>query len=290
MLMAFYGGADSMSWSFTMHGPTEFDDVTLFALAQKVRSAAFVACISDYCRGQLMKLVEPEYWFKLHVVRCGLDVEGLDPPRPGRAAASTGPLNVLCVGRLVPDKGQLLLLEAMAELRERGIAVALTLVGDGPDRDALSLSAARLGIGGSVVLRGSLGQSDVAALYRSADVFCLPSFAEGLPVVLMEAMAHGLPVVTTRIAGVSELVDDGVNGTVIPAGRVDLLADALAGLAVDPALRAQWGEAGSERVRREYDIRVSAQQLARLFGGPAEVNRLGSSAPTFALAGRTPPE
>ena len=177
MLMATYGAADGMSWSFTMHGPTEFDDVTVFALAQKVRSAAFVACISDYCRAQLMKLVEPEYWSKLQVVRCGLDVEGLSPLSNHRTAPSAGPLQVLCVGRLVPDKGQLLLLQAVAALRERGVPVALTLVGDGPDRDALTRSAARLGIAGSVAFRGSLGQGDVAALYRTADVFCLPSFA-----------------------------------------------------------------------------------------------------------------
>jgi colanic acid/amylovoran biosynthesis glycosyltransferase len=281
MLMAVYD--ESMSWSFTMHGPTEFDDVTMYALAQKVRSAAFVACISDYCRAQLMKLVEPDHWSRLHVVRCGLDLEALGSPDTDRAS-SAGPLQVLCVGRLVPDKGQLVLLEAVAELRQRGIAVALTLVGDGPDRDALSHAATRLGIGASVTFRGSLGASDVAALYRAADVFCLPSFAEGLPVVLMEAMAHRVPVVTTRIAGVSELVDDGINGAVVPAGRVDRLTDALASLAADPDLRARWGEAGSERVRREYDIHTSAQRLAGLLRGSA-VARGAHPAPRPAARG-----
>jgi colanic acid/amylovoran biosynthesis glycosyltransferase len=270
MLVAIYG--QGMSWSFTMHGPTEFDDVTMYALAQKVRSSAFVACISDHCRAQLMKLVQPEYWSKLHVVRCGLDLEDLSPPDVD-CVSSAGPLQVLCVGRLVPDKGQLLLLEAMAELCRRGVAAALTLVGDGPDRDALAQAAQCLAISDSVTFRGSLEPNDVAALYRTTDVFCLPSFAEGLPVVLMEAMAHGLPVVTTRIAGISELVEDGVNGAVVPAGRVDRLADELARLAADPVLRARWGQAGSERVRREYDIRGSAQRLARLLGGSTVAGR-----------------
>lgn len=275
MLMATFGAADGFSWSFTMHGPTEFDDVTMFGLADKVRSAAFVACISDFCRAQLMKLVEPEYWSRLSVVRCGLDLErldgvGADGTQTGRLPAPSGPLRVLCVGRLVPDKGQLLLLEAVAELHGRGVSVELSLVGDGPDADALRAGAARLGIADAVTFLGSRSPAEVASLYRSADVFCLPSFAEGLPVVLMEAMAAGLPVVTTRIAGVSELVEDGVTGAVVSAGRVDLLTGALERLAADPQLRVQWGSEGRERVRREYDIDTSARRLTRLLPGVSE--------------------
>jgi glycosyltransferase involved in cell wall biosynthesis len=288
LLMATYGADEGYSWSFTMHGPIEFDDVTLFALAQKVRSAAFVACISDYCRAQLMKLVEPEHWSKLHVVRCGLDVAGIDFAETEREP-STGPMRVLCVGRLVPDKGQVLLLEAVAQLRERGIAVELSLVGDGPEQGGLMRAAERLGIAGSVTFRGALSPAEVNSLYRTADVFCLPSFAEGLPVVLMEAMAHGLPVVTTRIAGIAELVQDGVSGAVVAPGRADLVAEALARLGADPELRARWGDAGRARVRRDHDIESSARRLARLLGTSAEVSRPGWSAPTFALAGRRPP-
>jgi colanic acid/amylovoran biosynthesis glycosyltransferase len=272
MLAASFGAPDGMSWSFTMHGPTEFDDVTRYAIAEKIRSATFVACISDYCRAQLMKLVEPRYWDTLSVVRCGLDFDRIpDLDEAPADAPTSGPLRVLSVGRLVADKGQLLLVDAVAALRAQGIDVTLTLVGDGPDRDALTDAVRRLGIGDSVVLAGAIDQGRLPALYRSSDVFCLPSFAEGLPVVLMEAMAHGLPVVATRIAGVSELVEDGVNGAVVAAGRVDLLVDVLARLAAAPELRARWGQEGRRRVRDDHDIRTSARALAPLFGISAPV-------------------
>lgn len=268
MLLAGYGAADGMTWSFTMHGPTEFDDVTRFALAEKIRSAAFVACISDYCRSQLMKLVEPEQWPRLRVVRCGLDAADMNGAAPRSGAAHGGapaPLRILSVGRMVPDKGQGLLLDAVAELDRRGVPVALTLVGDGPDRPALEARVERLGLGDRVTLAGALAHEEVADLYRRADVFCLPSFAEGLPVVLMEAMSHGLPVVATRIAGVAELVEDGVSGALVSAGRVDVLVDALRRLAADPVLRSRLGAAGRARVRAEYDVDDSARTLARLF-------------------------
>jgi colanic acid/amylovoran biosynthesis glycosyltransferase len=286
MFAASFGGGDRMSWSFTMHGPTEFDDVTRYAIAEKIRSATFVACISDYCRAQLMKLVEPRHWDKLSVVRCGLDFDqlpdldldldvGLDLDEAGAGVdtdgRASGPLRVLSVGRLVADKGQLLLVQAVAALRARGVDVTLTLVGDGPDRGALTDAVRRLGIGESVLLAGAVDQGRLPELYLSSDVFCMPSFAEGLPVVLMEAMAHGLPVVATRIAGVSELVQDGVNGAVVAAGRVDLIVDALARLAADPELRARWGAAGRHGVRDDHDIRASALTLAELFGIPASL-------------------
>jgi colanic acid/amylovoran biosynthesis glycosyltransferase len=204
-----------LTWSFTMHGPSEFDDVTRYAVAEKVRRASFVACIGDFCRSQLMKLVEPSQWEKLRVVHCGVDPRAFTPAeRNGRPG-----LHVLCVGRLVPDKGQSILLDALAELRSRGVGVTATIVGDGPDRAALEAQARGL----DVEFTGAVGQDRIRELYAAADVFCLPSFAEGVPVVLMEAMASGLPVVTTRVMGIPELVDE----VLVPPGRSDALADAL---------------------------------------------------------------
>ena len=268
LLAADFGEADGLRWSFTMHGQTEFDDVTRFRLADKVRDATFVACISDYCRSQLLRQVEPEHWHKLAVVRCGLDgraVESLAPPEPRTEAA--GPLRVLSVGRLVPEKGQFILLQALAELQRREVDVTATLVGDGPDRLMLEREARRLRLSGRVTFAGSLGADRVAQLYREADVFCLASFTEGVPVSLMEAMSHRLPVVTTRITGIPELVEDGVSGALLPPGRVSPLADALQRLAEEPELRSKWGEAGRRQVLRGYDIRRSAEQLAELFVG-----------------------
>jgi colanic acid/amylovoran biosynthesis glycosyltransferase len=234
-----------------------------------VRRAAFVACISDFCRSQLLKLVEPEHWDTLSVVRCGLDaheVRSLTPRAEGSAAAREGSaLRVLFVGRLVPEKGVLVLLRALTALKDRGVEVQAVLVGDGPYRGELERAARRLQVAGQLTFTGALTGARVAPLYREADVFCLPSFAEGLPVVLMEAMANELPVVTTRIAGIAELVDDGVNGLLLPPGRDDVVAEALERLARDPALRARWGRAGRERVLRDYDVGQSAAVLESLF-------------------------
>lgn len=251
-------GGPGWSWSFTMHGPTEFFDVPGHRLADKTRDARFVSCISDFCRSQLMKLVEREHWDKLHLVRCGVDPE-VYAPVPARPA--DGALRVVCVGRLVPDKGQSLLVDAIGILRRRGVDARLELVGDGPDRAHLEAHVRDTGLREAVHLAGAVGQDTMRDHYAAADVFCLPSFAEGVPVVLMEAMAMGLPVVTTRIAGINELVDDGVSGVLVRPGRADLLADALEALA-DPAVRARMGAAGRQTVLREFDVARSAATLA----------------------------
>lgn len=269
LLAAEFGRDDGFRWSFTMHGYTEFDEVTRYALAEKARRAAFVACISDFCRSQLLKLVEPDWWDNLVVVRCGLDpTEVRSLPfraRTSPALPGDAPLRLLFVGRLVSEKGVLVLLRALAELRRRGVEVTAVLVGDGPYRDEFEQAGRRLGIAEKVTFTGALTGARLAPLYREADVFCLPSFAEGLPVVLMEAMANELPVITSRIAGIAELVDDGVNGLLLPPGRDDVIADALERLAADPELRARWGRAGRERVLRDYDVGQSAALLESLF-------------------------
>ena len=261
MLAARYGG---LSWSFTMHGPTEFDDVTRYALADKVRAASFVAVIGHYARSQLMKLVEPEHWEKLRIVRCGVDTERFAPVDRGDRPAHA-PLEVLCVGRLVPDKGQGILLEALAALRAGGTDARLTLVGDGPDRAGLEARTRELGLDGAVTFTGSVGQDRIRDHYAAADVFCLPSFAEGIPVVLMEAMATGLPVVTTQIMGIPELVAD----MLVPPGDVAALHDALAALAADPARRAALGEAGRARVVEAFRIEDAAAALEPLLRAAA---------------------
>lgn len=261
-LAAVFGG-DGWTWSFTMHGPTEFADVSGFDLAGKVEDAAFVICISDFCRSQLMALVDPVHWAKLLVVHCGIDLSQFEPVE--RAPRRGAPLRVLCVGRLVPEKGQSVLLDALARLRDAGTAVEVTLVADGPCRAALERQADELGVAGAVTFTGNVGQDEIADRYREADVFCLPSFAEGVPTVLMEAMATGLPVVSTSIAGIPELVTDGESGLLVAPGRADLLADALRMLAHDPDRRSAMGRAGRATVQKEFDVDGTSAALASIF-------------------------
>ena len=168
------------TWSFTVHGPDEFYEVSRFNLRAKVESADFVVCISDFARSQLMAQVPEEHWGKLRVIHCGIDPEVFSPPAERNGA---GGLDVLSVGRLVPFKGQGLLIEALAALAARGIDARATVVGWGENRPGLESLAAELGVADRVTFTGALGQDEIRALLEAADVFCLPSFAEGVPVV-----------------------------------------------------------------------------------------------------------
>ncbi len=247
-----------------MHGPTELFDVREHRLAEKTRRAQFVVCISDYARSQIMALTHASLWDRLHVVRCGIDLTRFEPTERTR---TVGVPEILSVGRAVPVKGQALLIAALAELvDDRGLEAVLTLAGDGPELPALRAQAQRLGVADLVTFAGATGQDEIGSFYQRAAIFALPSFAEGLPVVLMEAMATGLPVVASRITGVPELVEEGVSGLLVAPGRVDELAEALARLLSEtPERRAEMGRAGRTKVAAEFDIERSARELVGLF-------------------------
>jgi colanic acid/amylovoran biosynthesis glycosyltransferase len=262
MLAAELGG-EEWSWSFTMHGPTEFYDVGWFRLAKKVERASFVVSISHFARSQLMGLVGPKHWSKLHVIRCGVDMSELSAGRENREG--DGAIRIVCVGRLVPLKGQLVLLEALADVIRRGAGAHLELIGAGPMRGALEDAVRDLGLDDHVEIAGALAHPRVIARIRSADILCLPSFAEGVPIVLMEAMALGVPVLTTRVMGIPELVEDGVSGLLVAPGSAAELAAALERLILDPGLRDALGRAARDRVDAEFDLRTSARQLQALF-------------------------
>jgi colanic acid/amylovoran biosynthesis glycosyltransferase len=265
MLAARFGG-DGWRWSLTLHGPAEFFDVPGNRLVEKLASAAFVACPSDWARSQAMSLLPSSEWDHLMLVRGGVDTDAWAPPEK-RPAHDT--LRVLNVGRLAPVKGQALLIDAIAELRERGVDARATIVGAGPEREALERRIAELGVADRVELTGAVGQDRVRELYAEAGVFCLPSFREGLPFVLIEALAMGLAVVSTRIVGVPELIDDGVSGLLVAPARADELADALERLAGDAGLRRSLGEAGRAKVQRDYELSRLAAEMRSAFDAPA---------------------
>jgi colanic acid/amylovoran biosynthesis glycosyltransferase len=255
-------------WSLAMHGPTEFEDRTRYDLAAKVESASAVACITDFCRSQVMRLLPPSGWEKTGVVRMAVDADRFRPddhPQPLTSGEPIRPLRVLTVGRLVAEKGAPVLIDAVARLRASGVAVRLAVVGAGPLADELAARADAFGLAADVHLLGPVGQERLPELYRDADVFCLPSFAEGLPVVLMEAMASGLPVVTTAIAGIPELVADRRTGLVVAPGRADLVADAIAELAADPGLRRRLGQAARAAVLERHQPGPNALALLSLW-------------------------
>ena len=273
MLAAAYGGT-SLTFSFTMHGPTEFDDVTRYRLAEKVERAQLVVCISNFCRSQLMKVSSPASWPKLHIAHCGVDTLTYRPPEPSAGgdhpiAGGDATLRVLCVGRLVAAMGQHLLIAAVARLRSRGLSVTVEMVGDGVQRDALTLAARQAGVAERLEFLGALSADSVRDRLARCDVFCLPSLAEGVPVVLMEAMAMEVPVLTTRIMGIPELVEDGRSGLLVTPGQVEELADGLERLGRDPDLRRRLGVAGRQKVCADFNLEREVDRLAVLFAAVA---------------------
>ena len=243
------------TFSFTIHGPSEFYETNLWWIGEKVKRALFVNSISYFCRSQTMMLSEPEYWQKIRVVHCGVDVSMFETKRhkgPGQ--------RLLFVGRLVPAKGVLFLLETISRVD----GAILDIAGDGPQRRFLERQAASLGIGNRVRFLGYQSQGQVRELLRQVDVFVMASFAEGLPVVLIEAMAAGVPVVATRIAGIPELVDDGQNGLLVPPGHPTMAAAAVRQLLEDADLRNRFAIAGRAKVEREFDINTEASWLAKI--------------------------
>lgn len=248
--------------SITVHGPDEFYDVSGYRLREKIAGADFLCAIGSFARSQLMKLSPPENWNKFEVVPLGVDPTRFAPrPDPGGPA----PFEILCLGRLVPAKGQHVLLAAAARLKAEGRRILVRFVGDGPDRDALEQDARRRGLENCVRFEGSVNQDRVGEFYRRAGVFVLPSFAEGIPVVLMEAMAMEIPCVTTFVNGIPELIRDGSDGLLVPPSDDIALAAAIARLIDDETLRKRLGESARTRVIERHNLARNAERLADVF-------------------------
>ena len=245
-------------YSFTLHGPDIFFEPVHWRLDEKIRRARFVACISHFCRAQAMAFAEPRDWPKLHIIHCGVD--------PARYMPAPGPrgARLLFVGRLAAVKGLPVLFEAMRTLDHPDLTLAI--VGDGPDRASLEAAARDTpALAGKVTFLGYRSQGEVAALLQETDILVLPSFAEGVPVVLMEAMAAELPVIATRIAGIPELVDDGKSGLLVPPGDIKSLAQAIETIITNPDDADVMGRAGRATVTAEFDSETEAARLAHLF-------------------------
>lgn len=264
------GALAGIPYSVTVHGPNEFDRPTLLALGEKVRHSAFTVAISDYGRGQLFRWCDFADWSKIEVVRCGVGARFLDAdPEPIPEAA-----RFVCVGRLSEQKGQMMLIEAAGRLAREGHRFEVVLVGDGPLRAALQARIDALGIGGFVTLAGWADADRTRREIQAARALVLPSLAEGLPVVLMEALALGRPVISTYVAGIPELVEPGACGWLIPAGSIEPLVEAMRqAIAADVETLERMGRDGAARVAAMHDGAVNVRGLARLFAGlPADAD------------------
>lgn len=253
-------------YSFTVHGPEEFDAPVALSLGEKIQHSAFVVAVSSFGRSQLYRWVGHAHWGKVHVVRCGLDNKFSDGA--GLPVAETPRL--VCVGRLCEQKGQLLLVEAVAALAAEGLALELVLAGDGELRDEVESLVAVRGLQSRVRVTGWLSSARVREEILAARAMVLPSFAEGLPVVIMEALALGRPVVTTYVAGIPELMTRGETGWLIPAGDVHALIAALREvLLANPVELDAMGRQGRAVVLERHDVNLEAAKLVRLFRNAA---------------------
>jgi glycosyltransferase involved in cell wall biosynthesis len=268
--------------SMTIHGPVEFDDAANFRLGDKIAASSFVCAISNYARSQLMKASPYRYWSKIEVSPLGID-PSVFKPHPFRAAPET--FEIVCIGRLVSVKAQHVLIDAVQALKKRNRRVRLRLIGDGPDRLELERTVSERGLTDQVIFEGWRNQQEILELYREADIFALASFAEGVPVALMEAMAMQIPCVATRITGIPELIRDGIDGLLVAPSNVEELTDALERLIEDPALRQELGTSGRIRVKEKYDLARNARRLANIFGSrlkETDPNALPESTPEIA--------
>jgi colanic acid/amylovoran biosynthesis glycosyltransferase len=250
-----------LEFSLSVHGPDEFYDVEKNSIREKIEAAVFVRCIGYFCQSQLMRLSPVDQWSKFHIVRCGLH-RGEFVPRPPR----TGPAQtILCVGRLCPSKGQAILVQAAAALKARGRDFQLLLLGGGEDLELIRGIVARDGLTDRVTVAGPVGHSRVKLELARTDLFVLPSFAEGIPVALMEAMAAGVPVVSTNITGIPELIEHGVDGFLTPASHVDQLTDVLDQFLLGQVDTADLVTKAAAKVEALYDVDTNTKALGALF-------------------------
>jgi glycosyltransferase involved in cell wall biosynthesis len=259
MMIRLLGGP---TYSFTVHGPEEFDKPEFIRLGTKVEHCAFVVAITSYCRSQIYRWIPQAIWNKVKVVRCGIEADF------HRDLPDTFPSEprLVCVGRLCEQKGQLILLAAAAKLKERDIPLQLVLAGDGEMRPEIERRIDELNLRGNVRITGWISSEQVREEILKSRAMVLPSFAEGLPVVVMEAMALKRPVISTYIAGMPELVIPGVNGFLCPAGDVNELAQMMETcLKADESTLRELGHNAQRAVLEQHHILTEAGKLATLF-------------------------
>ncbi len=249
-------------YSFTVHGPEEFDHPDSLALTEKINRAKFVVTISSFSRSQLYRWCNYQQWSKIHVVRCGVDADYFHQP----TISITSAPKLVCVGRLCEQKGQLLLLEAVKNIINDGIQCQLTLVGDGSLRPEIENLIQEYGLEKYVKITGWASGIEVQKYIMNARALVLPSFAEGLPVVIMEALALERPVISTYVAGIPELVKSEENGWLIPSGSVSALTEIMRQVLQLPSEKLeQMGKAGSVTVKMLHNTDKEASKLANLF-------------------------
>jgi colanic acid/amylovoran biosynthesis glycosyltransferase len=250
-----------LEFSMSVHGPDEFYNTQQNNLREKIEAAVFIRCIGYYCQSQLMRLSPMAQWGKFHIVRCGIFKDeflrrplGLGPAR-----------NILCVGRLCPSKGQAILIEAAERLYAKGLDLRVLLLGGGEDLESIRSMVLERKLGDIITVAGPVGHARVKEELAACDIFVLPSFAEGIPVALMEAMACGIPVVSTDIMGIPELIEHGISGILSQPSNVEQLSGIIEGFLTGKFDTEELTRKAIEKVQSEYDVEANTRALGNIF-------------------------
>ena len=256
-------------YTFTAHAKDIYFDAKPRLLRAKIRHARAVITVSEYNRRHLTRLIHPAQAKKVHCVYNGMD---LSRYANGDSCLEKPPVpTILTVARLVEKKGISDLIHACHILRERGRSFRVEIVGKGPLRTYLKTQVHLLGLHNIIGFRGALPQELVREAYKRAAIFALPCVInedgdrDGIPTVLLEAMACGLPVVSTDVSGIPELVESGRDGILVQPRNPEMLADALDHLLSDEGLRKQLGAAATAKVAKSFSVERSVTELLGLF-------------------------
>jgi colanic acid/amylovoran biosynthesis glycosyltransferase len=244
-------------YSFTVHGPDELDDPRGLSLEDKIEKAKFVVAITSFCKSQLSRWTHYENWQKIVEVHCAIDEELLSLP----TTPATTNKRLVNIGRLSEQKGQMLLLEAIKILRDQGCDLTLDIIGDGDLRETIELYLRDNNLQSIVTLLGWQSSESIVQTLDNSAAMVLPSFAEGLPVVIMEAYARARPVITTRIAGIPELVDNECGWLITPGSVNEIVEGIKQLLASDTLSIDQLGQKGRRRVIERHSANREAQTL-----------------------------
>lgn len=249
-----------IDFSFTLHGPGIFYEPHTWRLDEKINHAKFVACISFFCRSQAAVFADPKDIQKLEIIHCGIE-----PSKLKAAKHTKDRQQILFIARLAELKGIADLIEAIEKISDQYTNLKLSIIGDGPERKRFEALVKKKELESIIEFKGYLSQSEVASHLSNSDVLVLPSYAEGVPVTLMEALGSGVPVIATQVGGVSELVEDQINGIIIRPGDTNQLAEALKTLIYNPELRNLYGQKGKEKVLADFNSELEAKKLQNLF-------------------------
>ena len=253
------GAIGDLTHSMTLHGFGILSEPRRWRLKEKIERSLFTICVSYHARSQAMLWSNRDCWNRLHIVHCGIDLERMDTRKHrGRGR------NILFVGRFDRVKGVPVLLEAFEILADQNPNLHLHLVGDGPERSELESIVHEKGLDGRVTFYGYQSQAQLSEHFAEADVFVMTSFAEGVPVALMEAMAFGVPVVAPRITGIPELVTDGVSGFLTTPSDVDCLLEKIETLLNDAEQRNRFAVEGRQVVEQEFNLLIETGRLVEI--------------------------